>query len=263
MPHERLSFDDGTLYTGGDHRQRYHFASEMFGDGELILDIACGCGYGAAILAERGGSSVVAVDKDASALSEGARLFPSASINFRKIDVETPFPSDLGEKKFDFAVSFETLEHLANPEKFLQRLRQVVKKDGMVMISCPNGENLSEEKRKNPTNPYHFHEYTRKEFAEMVENTFSDATFYGQWETYDCRKRLAYEKKVYETLAEAYWSPYMRFWRILRKLCGKTLAGPPQYPGIGSNYTWDFDIQLLDSISYPWHPTTFIAVANV
>jgi SAM-dependent methyltransferase len=44
-------------------------------------------------------------------------------------------------RKFDIIVATEVLEHLKNPEKYLQEMQALLKKDGVVLISFPN-ENM-------------------------------------------------------------------------------------------------------------------------
>ena len=43
-------------------------------------------------------------------------------------------------KKFDVAVSFEVIEHIFNPELFLQKIGTFLKKKGCLFLSCPNGK---------------------------------------------------------------------------------------------------------------------------
>ena len=43
-------------------------------------------------------------------------------------------------KKFDIAVSFEVIEHIFNPKKFLICINNLLKNKGLIFLSCPNGQ---------------------------------------------------------------------------------------------------------------------------
>jgi 2-polyprenyl-3-methyl-5-hydroxy-6-metoxy-1,4-benzoquinol methylase len=57
-----------------------------------------------------------------------------AKVKFVKFDTE-PI---LLENKFDIIVAGEVLEHLINPAKILEQMQQLIKPDGVVLISLPN-----------------------------------------------------------------------------------------------------------------------------
>jgi 2-polyprenyl-3-methyl-5-hydroxy-6-metoxy-1,4-benzoquinol methylase len=47
---------------------------------------------------------------------------------------ELPF----GDGMFDLVVCFETIEHVADPERLLAELRRVMAGDGLLFVSTPN-----------------------------------------------------------------------------------------------------------------------------
>jgi SAM-dependent methyltransferase len=57
-----------------------------------------------------------------------------ANVKFIKFDTE-PI---LFDYKFDIIVAGEVLEHLINPAKILEQMQQLIKPDGIVLISLPN-----------------------------------------------------------------------------------------------------------------------------
>src|SRR5436305_1525474 len=61
-PVERVEIHPATPWWG-EHRCRYRFALP-YARGARVLDIACGTGFGAAMLAEAGARSVCGVDLD-------------------------------------------------------------------------------------------------------------------------------------------------------------------------------------------------------
>ena len=44
------------------------------------------------------------------------------------------------EEKFDIVVSFEVIEHIFNPQIFVRKINSLLKKNGSVFLSCPNGK---------------------------------------------------------------------------------------------------------------------------
>lgn len=161
---ERLILDNSSrsnvIYD--EHLLRYDFAKE-FVKGKVVLDIACGSGYGSKILAEAGATKVIAVDVDAGALESARKNHFHEAIEYKAGDA-----ADIGleEKTVDTAVSFETIEHLEDSETFLKELSRVVKDDGLVIISTPNV------KVSGAKNPFHFKEFEKEEFASALKRYF-------------------------------------------------------------------------------------------
>ena len=145
-----------------EHMIRYELA-KGFVQGKTVLDIACGSGYGSNILAGAGAKKVTGMDVDEDALDGARKKFVSDNLEFKKGN-----GLDLGEYGFDVVISFETIEHLQEGEKFLSELAKAVKDDGIVIISTPNKEVFLEK------NPYHVREYTKEEFENLLKKYFSD-----------------------------------------------------------------------------------------
>src|SRR6202035_2926653 len=91
------------------------FAIEAVKPGAEILDIGCGQGYVAEHLANRA-SRVVGVDQYVRERSDDPK------IEFRKWDIDSgEFPVDVSE--FDQIFLLDVIEHLHDPEVFLEKLR--------------------------------------------------------------------------------------------------------------------------------------------
>src|SRR5215831_8579299 len=102
-----------------EHIYRYRFASE-FVKGKRVLDIACGEGYGAAALLKAGAASVVGVDICPETCEHARRKY---GIDARVGHVHSiPLPSHV----IDVIVSFETLEHVDLPGRFLDECCRVL-----------------------------------------------------------------------------------------------------------------------------------------
>src|SRR5512141_2103183 len=100
-----------------EHWHRYVFAAQHVA-GKDVLDAACGEGYGAAWLA-RHAKSVIGLDIDLPTVVAARAKYPVPGLRFEAGSVAAmPF----ADASFDCAVSFETLEHLAEQQEMLAEL---------------------------------------------------------------------------------------------------------------------------------------------
>lgn len=170
--------------TGGrllmEHVGRYEFASR-FVRGMRVLDVACGAGYGAPILWGAGARSYVGVDISPEAVSIArSRYRVSEDVSFALGDACRL--DGIGAGAFDVVVSFETIEHLEDPERFLARVRDVLTPGGKLVVSTPNRaayDPLAASGAK-PTNPFHVREWSAREFAQLLGRFFEVEETLGQ-----------------------------------------------------------------------------------
>src|SRR6185295_11024620 len=92
-----------------EHWHRYHFASRWVA-GKDVLDIACGEGYGTAFMARRAGR-VTGVDISPQAVEHARRTYGTLRNAQFTVGSCTSIPAP--DESVDVAVSFETLEHIA------------------------------------------------------------------------------------------------------------------------------------------------------
>jgi 2-polyprenyl-3-methyl-5-hydroxy-6-metoxy-1,4-benzoquinol methylase len=157
----------------GEHAARYHRALGLVA-GKRVLDIACGTGYGLAILSSAA-RQVVGVDVDAEA-AQAAKLECSDGASVLLGDgIGLPFSA----ATFDVITSFETLEHLHQRREFLAELARVLTPTGLLLLSTPNA-NYSQPVNGKPANPYHIHEYEPQELRAELEKDFVVESFLGQ-----------------------------------------------------------------------------------
>ena len=156
-----------------EHYHRYFLARD-YCKGLDVLDCASGEGYGAALLAQVA-RSVVGIEIDAASVEAARTEFTHPGLSFRQADARAlPLP----DASIDIAVSFETLEHLAEQDQFLSELRRVLRPAGLLIISTPDRDIYSS--LGVPPNPYHRLELTRGEFEGLLRRHFANVAVAGQ-----------------------------------------------------------------------------------
>jgi SAM-dependent methyltransferase len=156
-----------------EHLHRYMLAFGMARDLD-VLDIASGEGYGAAYLAIAA-RSVVGVDIDPQSVRHAAARYTAMNLSFRAGSC-TQIP--LADKSVDLVVSFETIEHIEEHERFLAEIARVLRPDGRLVISSPNKVVYSDRDRY--ANPYHVRELYFDELRDLLCGWFAQVRLYGQ-----------------------------------------------------------------------------------
>lgn len=156
-----------------EHYHRYLLARE-FCRGRDVLDVASGEGYGTALLAQVA-RTAVGVEIDHATVAAASAEFRRANLRYLQGDARA---LSLPDASIDVAVSFETLEHLAEQDAFLSELRRVLRPGGLLIISTPDRDAYSPV--GTPPNPYHVLELTRAEFESLLQRHFAQVSFTAQ-----------------------------------------------------------------------------------
>ncbi len=173
---EYINLDKGISYAEYQrHINSYIFASK-FVQNKVVLDVACGSGTGSTYLASRGAKALFGGDISKDALRDAKRWNRDWwRVGFILLDAEAlPF----ADNSFDVVVSFETIEHLKQPDKFLSGCRRVLKKGGFFICATPNKKVGSPLFRK-PVNPYHLREFYPGELCQLLSKYFVNIEVYG------------------------------------------------------------------------------------
>ena len=173
--------DQAPARLADDHLARYRFTSGAV-SGQTVLDIACGAGYGTAMLADAGALHVDGVDLSPAAIAfANERYGQRTNVTYHPGDVCT-----FGhEQQYDTITCFETIEHVPDYAGALRNLRRLLAPSGVLYISSPNRPVTSPSARTladRPMNRFHTQEFTVTELRKALHDAgFAvDDTAYGQ-----------------------------------------------------------------------------------
>lgn len=163
----------GVMFIWHEHVNRYEFASRL-ADG-IVLDAACGTGYGFKILKSGNKQiSYIGMDVDNSALQQTSERTKKSPLLKIDLNDTLPFP----DNSIGTFISFETIEHLKNPNSLVCESRRILKPGGHLILSTPNSDVFS--KNGGSTNQYHEKEFNPEEFNQLITKHFPNAKFYYQ-----------------------------------------------------------------------------------
>jgi SAM-dependent methyltransferase len=165
---ERLTSDCGGQ-TQIEHLHRYLLAREWCRDKD-VLDVASGEGYGTALLAQVA-RSAIGVEIAPDAVGHASEAYRAANLRYVAGDARVIPCADAA---FDVVTSFETIEHFAEQNRFLDEVRRVLRPGGQLIISTPDRDNYSPS--ESPANPYHVRELTAVEFDALLRTHFAEVS---------------------------------------------------------------------------------------
>lgn len=142
--------------------------------GRRVLDMACGEGYGSAVLARRAGS-VLGVDANPEAFEHARLRYAAPNLSFERGLVETH--GDPGS--FDAVVFLQTIEHVQDPPAVLEHFRSLLAPGGVAYVSTPNVLTLAPPGAAKSGNPWHIKEYRAEEFRALCEEAFARVELLG------------------------------------------------------------------------------------
>lgn len=121
-----------------------------------ILDAACGVGYGSTYLADLG--AYEGLDADFETVERARARWPEATYSVADLEDPETFKS---RGEMDAITSFETAEHLRNPEVFLRNCAGALKADGMFCFSVPTA-------RTKDFDPYHRSDWSASRWEQLL-----------------------------------------------------------------------------------------------
>ncbi len=190
---KRISVDDAsfhflpTVSEVADKRAaclaRYVFA-EKFIKGRTVCDVACGTGYGSSYLA-RTAKQVVGIDISIEAIDWAQKHFGADNVTFLKADVIESWPV---QGRFDVVTSFETMEHVKPPERFLDLINEHLLPGATLLLSVPNGPR---DLLNHSDNHRHLQHFSDVELKSLINPRFSQVKYFSQVYVKNLRHYLA------------------------------------------------------------------------
>jgi ubiquinone/menaquinone biosynthesis C-methylase UbiE len=214
-----------------EHVTRYEAVRELV-KGKVVLDIACGSGYGSQILSAAA-RQVVGVDIDPGTVKYAQKTYGGSNIEFKVGDGEK---IPLEDDSVDVVITYETIEHVKDYKMFMREVSRVLKKDGLAIISTPNDTEFAE------GNHFHLHEFKYKELLNLVKKHFKNVEpyFQGTWKYVALGRAEELEKTDFTSIPTTNYSPlnedkYLYFFLLCsnRKIIEKV----PAIAAVGEHFS--------------------------
>lgn len=137
--------------------------------GQKVVDLACGEGYGSAVLA-RTAAEVIGVDANPDAFAHADAKYTTGNLTFRRDLVES------FDEPCDAVVFLQTIEHIQEPGELVAGFARIAP---VAYISTPNLLTLAPEGAEKSDNPWHIREYRLEEYRALLEPHFSRVEILG------------------------------------------------------------------------------------
>jgi len=157
--------DENKYFTNiNNPASRYQHVKKYLKSSDSVLDIACGQGDGAALLAEST-KLVYGIDYNADYIKSAQDRFNRGNLKF--VTGTHKAAEELGIK-FDKIISFHTLEHVEDDIDFLKTLNASMSQEGKLILEIPKSFKypLGE-----PLIPHHKKEYTLQDIQKIINDT--------------------------------------------------------------------------------------------
>jgi SAM-dependent methyltransferase len=158
------------------HVARYQWAGGYIKPGDRVLDAACGLGYGSHLLRSlTRAASVTGIDASQSAIDYARACFPGNG--GERVGRLPGALAGFADGSFEVVVSFETLEHVAEPAALIAEYFRVLSPGGRLIVSVPN--DWSDDTGKDP-NPHHLQVYNWFRLKDELARCFVLESAYAQ-----------------------------------------------------------------------------------
>ena len=153
----------------------YRFLTDtQIQEGDAVLDIGFGLGYGMEIMAEKCGDLVgIDVDKQAVLLKDGLIANEPKIIDIKHYDgLNIPYD----DNSFDIVTCVDVIEHVPDYMCLLKDMLRVSRQ--VVFVSTPNRRQEYTKKDGSPKNRWHLREWSVEEFNKIIAQQATEFDMY-------------------------------------------------------------------------------------
>jgi SAM-dependent methyltransferase len=161
------------------HLAVYEWVAERCA-GLHVVDMACGEGYGSAVLGRRA-QEVTGVDANPEALEHARLKYSRPGLRFVRDLIERH------DEPCDAIVFLQTVEHVQDPAGLLRRFKGMA---DTVFVSTPNLLTIAPPGAEKSGNPWHIREYRVEEFRSLCRQAADRVELHG---LFHARKLRAHE----------------------------------------------------------------------
>jgi len=104
----------------------------------IFLDFGCSTGYFGSLIKKAKNNKVFGVEISNDA-NEARKVLDGVYV----FDIDSEWPKEVYEQKYDYLFFGDIIEHLKDPQKALEKARALLKEGGLVFISTPNIAHIS------------------------------------------------------------------------------------------------------------------------
>jgi 2-polyprenyl-3-methyl-5-hydroxy-6-metoxy-1,4-benzoquinol methylase len=187
-----------------EHIVRYQFAANNIKKGDVVLDLACGSGYGSKLVKlETEAHSVIGADIAKYIIEFNSRRNIYPGLDF--VQADGTRKEHFKCAQFDKIISFETIEHVSDimADEMFANFYYWLKADGALICSTPNEKTAPYIINGKITNQYHFKHYTEEEMVFKLTRCgfreiaifYQDAEHVGDCESVDSHYLILVAKK--------------------------------------------------------------------
>lgn len=230
--------NDSNLWRKAEYLGRYLFAADFLRQHQpgIVADISCGMGYGTLEL--RGvAKTVIGVDSSQEMIETASIWCKNPGIRFLRKDLDRDdLTQDIGKGSVDAVISFETIEHLVDPNKAISQFSQILRSGGFLICSVPNVLSESRDSAGLPRNKSHKQWFSFGSLCRTVESHGMNVVYrLGQsWSRALHRReqQLSHAKRIMRKLSD---EPIMHSQEMIRWL--SYVAAYPTVEDVDGSYS--------------------------
>lgn len=158
------------------HKATYNFARDYV-NGKNVLDYGCGSGYGTHYMASYC-KNIVGVDIAADAVVYANEHYHAPNLAYERIEPADEAPLPYPDASFDAVLSFQVIEHIADPEPYLCEIGRVLKPGGVFVCATPDRTTRLLPGQK-PWNMWHVREYDALGLRTVLNTRFDNIALFS------------------------------------------------------------------------------------